>query len=189
VLKSLKRAESLLDQLEQFLRCTHNNRYLMDVLLLQAEIHIARGDKELATAALGEAMALARSRGFIRFTVDMSSDVLHLLNQLDVSRSGVKHIGQILATYEKPCDASTENLAAVDTALNRSDSLTLLTRREEEVLHLLARDQGNQEIASTLGIALKTVKRHTDRIYHKLNVHSRQAACAKATGLGILRQD
>jgi len=49
-----------------------------------------------------------------------------------------------------------------------------LSQRETEVLELLARGRSLQAIADTLNIAYSTVKTHTDRIYSKTEVHSRQ---------------
>lgn len=49
-----------------------------------------------------------------------------------------------------------------------------LTAREAEVLKLLAKGRSLQSIADALGVAYSTVKTHTDRIYSKTNVHSRQ---------------
>jgi two-component system, LuxR family, response regulator FixJ len=46
--------------------------------------------------------------------------------------------------------------------------LATLTEREREVARRVARGQRNQDIAATLGIALRTVKRHRQQAMHKL---------------------
>jgi DNA-binding NarL/FixJ family response regulator len=51
-----------------------------------------------------------------------------------------------------------------------------LTRREEEVLSLLADGRSNTEIADTLCITRNTVKSHLTHIYSTLGVHSRTQA-------------
>lgn len=48
-----------------------------------------------------------------------------------------------------------------------------LTRRELEVLHLLAEGMGNREIARRLDITLPTVRTHLSRLYEKLDIKSR----------------
>ena len=53
-----------------------------------------------------------------------------------------------------------------------------LSARETEVLALLARGRSLQSIADALCVAYSTVKTHTDRIYAKTNVHSRQELIA-----------
>ncbi|HEX9387295.1 MAG TPA: response regulator [Anaerolineales bacterium] len=60
--------------------------------------------------------------------------------------------------------------------------LSALTEREREVLDLLAQGLTNKEIAEKLVITTNTVKRHLKAIFEKLNVHTRSAATAKATG-------
>lgn len=65
---------------------------------------------------------------------------------------------------------------------------TALTRRETEVLTLLAEGLSNQAIAVRLHLTEGTVKSHLARIYTKLDVDSRTAALATATRLGIIRR-
>ncbi len=57
---------------------------------------------------------------------------------------------------------------------------SLLTRRELEVLRLVARGASNQEIADDLFISLRTVKAHMTNILAKLDLTSRSAAVAYA---------
>jgi DNA-binding CsgD family transcriptional regulator len=49
-----------------------------------------------------------------------------------------------------------------------------LTRREREVLGLLARGHNGYHLSDELGLSYNTVKTHTKRIYSKLDVHSQQ---------------
>ena len=51
--------------------------------------------------------------------------------------------------------------------------LGTLSRRELEVVDLIASGYSNKEIASALFISVHTVNDHTKKIYRKLNVHSR----------------
>jgi DNA-binding NarL/FixJ family response regulator len=60
-----------------------------------------------------------------------------------------------------------------------------LTRREREVLELLAQGLTNKEIAEALVITTNTVKRHLKAIFGKLDVHTRSAAAAKAVSAGV----
>lgn len=61
-----------------------------------------------------------------------------------------------------------------------------LTRREHQVLRLIACGQRNSEIAEQLGIALETVKRHVSNIFEKLQVSSRREAGQLAYACGLL---
>ncbi len=49
---------------------------------------------------------------------------------------------------------------------------SMLTRREREVLQLLAEGRSTKEIAARLGLSLKTVGTHRGHIMEKLSIHS-----------------
>ena len=57
--------------------------------------------------------------------------------------------------------------------------LATLTRRELEVLALLAAGQTNKQIATTQDVSLNTVKFHIKNLYEKLDVRSRSQAVAR----------
>jgi DNA-binding CsgD family transcriptional regulator len=62
--------------------------------------------------------------------------------------------------------------AALDTRLAR------LTRRQLEILEQVAVGATDAEVGTTLGIAATTVKKHLERVYERLDVHTRTAATA-----------
>jgi predicted ATPase/DNA-binding CsgD family transcriptional regulator len=62
-----------------------------------------------------------------------------------------------------------------------------LSRRELEVLRLLADGRSNPEIAEALFISVRTVQTHTENIYAKLGVHARAEAVDVAHRHGLLR--
>lgn len=63
-------------------------------------------------------------------------------------------------------------------ALPTADSLQSLTRREREILTLIARRLSNQEIARELVVEVGTVKNHVHSVLKKLGVASRYEAAA-----------
>jgi DNA-binding NarL/FixJ family response regulator len=63
-------------------------------------------------------------------------------------------------------------------AAELSPTASTLTRRELEVLQLLASGIPNKEIAARLGMATKTTMHHTSKIYSKLGVRGRGEAAA-----------
>ncbi|MET3523061.1 helix-turn-helix transcriptional regulator [Mesorhizobium sp. M4B.F.Ca.ET.215.01.1.1] len=73
-------------------------------------------------------------------------------------------------------------------ALTRPTSLPShgLTRREIEVLGLVATGKTNRTIATDLGLSEKTVDRHLSNIFDKLAVNSRAAATAYGFQNGLL---
>ncbi len=62
----------------------------------------------------------------------------------------------------------------------------LLSRREVEVLTLMAEGSSNREIAGRLSVSPKTVDHHVSAILGKLGATNRQQAVAMARDLGIL---
>jgi LuxR family transcriptional regulator, maltose regulon positive regulatory protein len=62
----------------------------------------------------------------------------------------------------------------------------LLTRREHNLLGLLAEGNSNREIAQRLFLSLDTVKKYVSTIYGKLGVRSRTQAIARARALNLI---
>jgi len=62
-----------------------------------------------------------------------------------------------------------------------------LSRRESEVLDLIARGFTYAEAAQRLGLTISTVQSHVRNIYGKLGVHSKTEAVFEARQLGLLR--
>ncbi|MFI1203132.1 response regulator transcription factor (plasmid) [Streptomyces sp. BHT-5-2] len=65
---------------------------------------------------------------------------------------------------------------------------TALSRRETEVLQLVADGLSNAAISKRLFLSQATVKSHLVHIYSKLGVESRTAAVAAATAQGLIRR-
>jgi two-component system, NarL family, response regulator DegU len=65
----------------------------------------------------------------------------------------------------------------------------LITKREEEVLQLIADGLATPEVAEKLYISQKTVKNHLASIYQKLDARDRTQAVVRAVRLGIIHLD
>ncbi len=61
-----------------------------------------------------------------------------------------------------------------------------LSKRELEILSLLAQGHSNQEIAAKLFISLSTVKTHIQNLFEKLEVKRRTQAVEKAKRLNLI---
>ena len=61
-----------------------------------------------------------------------------------------------------------------------------LSKRELEILNLLAQGHSNQEIAAKLFISLSTVKTHIQNLFEKLEVKRRIQAVEKAKRLNLI---
>ena len=78
-----------------------------------------------------------------------------------------------------------EYLLRVEDASNPNDLLMLkqhfkTTPRESEVLLWIARGKTNREIGQILGTSPRTINKHLEQIFKKLNVENRTTAAAKA---------
>lgn len=96
-----------------------------------------------------------------------------------VRGAGLGHAGWFSAPIMSRLLTLRQNLAA------RRDPWSL-TAREYETLHRLVKGDSNQEIASTLGISVGTVKNHLTSVYKKLGVSSRAEAIVQARDQGLL---
>ena len=61
-----------------------------------------------------------------------------------------------------------------------------LSKRELEILSLLAQGYSNQEIAAKLFVSLSTVKTHNQNLFEKLDVKRRMQAVEKAKRLNLI---
>jgi DNA-binding NarL/FixJ family response regulator len=66
------------------------------------------------------------------------------------------------------------------------DTYELLTKREREILQLLAEGRTNKEVANMLNLSLYTVETHRTHILQKLNLHSVPELILYAVRKGII---
>jgi DNA-binding NarL/FixJ family response regulator len=71
-------------------------------------------------------------------------------------------------------------------ALTKASHDSVLTRRQVEILRLIASGATNKEIASRLFISSATVKRETNAIFASLNVNDRAEAVSAGYKMGLL---
>lgn len=111
--------------------------------------------------------------------------VVHLLHDVSEQHSLAEHTKEVapsIDVYEytvSSAPASTDE----QTHIGPRPSLT---RREREVLHLLASGLANVEIAGKLGISPITARNHVTNVIEKLHVRTRLQAVVVASQLGML---
>lgn len=64
-------------------------------------------------------------------------------------------------------------------SFSKKPSIEVLTKRENEILQLLAKGKTYPSIAKELFISLNTVKGHTKKIYNKLQINSKEEIIEK----------
>jgi len=146
----------------------------LKVLTLQALALHAKGLEDEALRALVETMELAEGGGFIRLFLDEGAPMARLLSVAPKEMMPA-YVSKLLTAFA--AEKQTRESAA---------SESVLSRRELEVLRLLAEGLSNQEIGERLFLALDTVKGHNRRIFDKLDVKRRTEAIARGRELGLL---
>ena len=79
-------------------------------------------------------------------------------------------------------------VASIEPASARS-AFPELTEREREILALMAQGHSNDDVASSLGTSLKTVRNQVSSILSKLQVADREEAVARARAVGMDGKD
>lgn len=158
---------------------------VIEILILLARAHAARGDLPQAIPPLERALALAEPENYVRLFVAEGAPIRTLLRHLAAGGPAPDYTRRLLAAFDRPPRPAPTHVPApthpAPTALTDP-----LTKRELEILRLIAAGMRNQDIADHLFISLSTVKRHIANTYGKLGVGHRTAATARATELNLL---
>lgn len=101
-----------------------------------------------------------------------------LLNAIDAVRSGDSYLSptvtrQVVDAIANPGDKEASGMA-------------MLTGREREVLELIAEGLSSKEIASQLGVSLKTVDSHRANLMDKLDIHKVSGLVRFAIRVGLV---
>lgn len=72
------------------------------------------------------------------------------------------------------------------TKVKTIETVTLLSRRETEVIQWMAKGKTSEEISALLNVSVVTVKAHRTNIFRKLEVRNSAAMMMKAFQLGLL---
>ncbi len=144
-------------------------------------LELAAGDPAAALVALRAAwrgwQALdapyeaARTRELVGRACERLQDLDTAAIELEAARAAYLELGAA---------GDAARLAAAD-----SDAPHGLSRRELQVLRLVAAGASNKGVAAELGLSERTVERHLSNIYVKLDVGSRSAATAYAYEHGL----
>jgi DNA-binding CsgD family transcriptional regulator len=126
-------------------------------------------------AALGARLDAARTRLALARSLSVTSPEV----AVDAARHARAELEALGALRDADAAAALmRSLGAKGRAGPRAHEL--LTRREDEVLRLLADGLSNRELAQRLFISSKTAEHHVSRVYSKLGVSTRAEATAYA---------
>ena len=181
---SREQAAEVLSRLHAFVTSIHNTRYTIEVLALEAMCYHAQGNIQGACTALEQAVVLAQPGGFVRIFVDLGPALGDLFGRLAPRAPAHRYVDQILRAFA--AERWPQQPQPVEVSAGSAAMIEPLTRRELQVLELLAQRMTTKEIAEKLLLSDLTVKRYRANIYQKLGVHSHRQAVSEAAALGIL---
>jgi LuxR family maltose regulon positive regulatory protein len=171
-------ALALLDRLLKAAEEGKRTGSMIEVSILQALAHHARGNQAQAVGSLKHALTLAEPEGYVRLFVDEGQVITELLSSLSEVKGLKEYVRKLLSAFGQQSDA---HLPPPSQPL-----IDPLSDRELEVLRLVAQGLSNEEISKRLFLSVNTVKGHNLRIFGKLQVKSRTEAAARARELGLL---
>jgi len=148
-------------------------------------VALAEGDPTAALSSLRQAWAIwqrlevpyeaARARVLIARACEQVGDHDTARIHLDAARTVFERLEATPAVSQLD-----------DAEESASDVESQLTRREREVLALVAAGDTNRQIAEVLGISEHTVARHMSNIFNKIDVTTRTAAATFALKQGLI---
>jgi len=106
------------------------------------------------------------------------------LHALRAQRLAVKNYLHALQDFKAAL--ALENAPQEEQVVETVDVAHILTRREREVLKLIASGKSSKEIARHLGIAFRTVSCHRYRLQTKLNAHKAADLTRAAMRMGLI---
>jgi predicted ATPase/DNA-binding NarL/FixJ family response regulator len=156
----------------------------------QATGRCARAVRLLAAAeAMREAMGLAQHEGMRRMMEDHLTALRDQLNSDDFARAWAEGLAMsaeaaVAHALAAPPPAEMHPAAAAQGA-SAASGTARLTRRQVQILGLLASGQSNAEIAAQLVLSERTIEHHVAHIYTKIGVRGRVEATAYALRNGL----
>jgi ATP/maltotriose-dependent transcriptional regulator MalT len=172
----LQQAVTFLEALLQVTEQEGRIGRVIEVLALLALALDAQGNTSKAMVALERALSMAEPQKYVRLFVDEGPPMAFLLLQARAHGVATTYTNKLLEASGQHRDPVPHHASLAEP----------LTRREMEVLRLLAAGASNSEIAQQLVISLGTVKKHVYNICGKLGVQSRTQAIAHARTLSLL---
>ena len=184
-------ALALLDRLHAAAVTQDRTGSLIETGALRALALAADGQETAAVTVLSGALTLACPRGHVRVFADEGPPMAALLGRLIAAQRG----GQATAGVPLGCLARLQRAFYAEQAMpdpGRDAAAAVpgivepLTRRELEVLGMLAAGRSNQAIAGQLVVTLNTVKKHVSHLLGKLGAANRTEAVTRARELSLI---
>jgi LuxR family transcriptional regulator, maltose regulon positive regulatory protein len=170
----------LLDRLHAAAEDAGRDGSVLEIRVLQALAHQARGDLPEALAAARRSFDMPEPDSHVRLYLDEGAPMQALLHLAARAPDPVvqAHARRLLEHATASVEATAEPQQTVGGGP--------LSHRELEVLRLLDSELTGPEIARELYVTLNTLRTHTKRIFTKLDVTTRTAAVRRGHERGLL---
>ncbi len=164
---------------------------LLESLLLRAQIHAVRGNREASAADYIEALEIAEKEEIISVFVEagptVADDLRNLVSKNLVGTVHLSYRNRILEAISRPLVSLSDQITRdLNAGGETTDLIEPLTNREHEILLQMGNGLKYKEIGAILFISQNTVRYHVKAIYGKLQVNNRMQAVAKARRLRLL---
>lgn len=165
-------------------------RDVITLLPLKALALQALNREDEAISVIAQCLVFAAPEGYIRIFVENGSQMAGLLRKALQFNVQPEYAGKLLTeiSNDQARKRASNTLRFAEDA-EESGLIESLSKRELEILALIAEGSTNQEIAQELVLSLYTIKSHVRNIFSKLGVKNRTEAVARARLLGLLFHD
>jgi LuxR family maltose regulon positive regulatory protein len=162
---------------------------VIEIHILRARAWKASGRLEKAMIELQEALRLAEPEGYLRSFLDEGEPIWQLLQKIPAANGGMQiYVQKLLSAFGDEKGSQPSTVTAAKKLTVDKPMLDALSKREMEVLHLLAGTLSADEVAEKLFVSVHTVRSHIKKIYSKLGVHGRLEAVERARELQLLQR-
>ncbi len=162
---------TLLNSLIKVIEDNNRQMELCEVYMLLALTFNAQGRKEEAFDNFRKSLSIAADRNFVRLLAD-EGEAMYQLSKKYKRETATKDV-----FLNKIINASKEMALMYPQYLKKhKEGLPRLTKKEKEILLLVADERSNIEIAEFLDNTPNTIKHHMKSIFNKLGVNNRTDA-------------
>jgi LuxR family maltose regulon positive regulatory protein len=176
-------AIAILQQLQREAEAMQHRQFLICIAIRLSAVQLSSGKVAEAASRFHRVLAACAAAGLYQTVLDEGSVISKLLQTTQES-------GKVKADLIPYVDRLVAGLQ-----LQRQDRLaptsgarilSALSRRETDILTLIAEGLSNKEIARSLDIGPETVKSHLKSVFTKLGVERRAQAVSRAQTLGLV---
>lgn len=176
-------ALGLLDQIAKGATAAGRRDRAIEALVLKALVHLAQEKSVLAIETLKETLLYTEKEGYKRLYLNEGLPAIRMIKlALNSFGPDVKaHYNYLQMLLEESSETEIQATSHDHDLLAEK-----LTKRELEVLKLIATGISRAEVAVQLFITPNTVDTHIKNIYSKLQIHNKVEALVAARNLGLL---